>query len=124
MGYSRNFLLFYEDIFNFFHFNNYRKCRIYTYHYFWHFRTLLYYSQTKFQRCFVGYCFVCGIGHCNEYYEYAASLFKRDFVLKDETLRIKDVHGYYMHKQNEFSLLVEEGDTVPVSFIEEEERDD
>lgn len=46
-----------------------------------------------------------------------------DFVLKDETLRIKNVHGYYMHKQNEFSLLVEEGDTVPVSFIEEEERD-
>ena len=42
-----------------------------------------------------------------------------DIVLKDETLRIKDVQGYYMHKQNEFSLLVEQGDTTPVSFIEE-----
>lgn len=42
-----------------------------------------------------------------------------DLVLKDETLRIQDVKGYYMHKQNEFSLLVEEGDTKPVSFIEE-----
>ena len=42
-----------------------------------------------------------------------------DLVLKDETLRIQDVKGYYMHKQNEFSLLVEDGDTKPVSFIEE-----
>ena len=46
-----------------------------------------------------------------------------DLVLKDETLRIKDVQGYYMHKQNEFSLLVEEGDTTPISFIEEENND-
>ncbi len=43
-----------------------------------------------------------------------------DLVLKDETLRVNDVHGYYMHKKNEFSLLVEEGDTMPVSFIEED----
>ena len=46
-----------------------------------------------------------------------------DFVFYDKTLRIKDIHGYYMHKKNEFSLLVEEGDTIPVSFIEEEEND-
>ena len=46
-----------------------------------------------------------------------------DLVLKDETLRIKDVQGYYMHKQNEFSLLVEKGDTTPVSFMEEENID-
>lgn len=46
-----------------------------------------------------------------------------DLVLKDETLRIQNVKGYYMHKQNEFSLLVEEGDTNPVSYIEEEEID-
>ena len=42
-----------------------------------------------------------------------------DLVLENETLRIQDVQGYYMHKQNEFSLLVEKGDTKPVSFIEE-----
>ena len=46
-----------------------------------------------------------------------------DIVLENETLRIQDVQGYYMHKQNEFSLLVEKGDTNPVSFIEEEESD-
>ena len=45
-----------------------------------------------------------------------------DLVLKDETLRIQDVQGYYMHKQNEFSLLVEKGDTIPVSFIEEDDK--
>lgn len=42
-----------------------------------------------------------------------------DLVLENETLRIQNVQGYYMHKQNEFSLLVEKGDTKPVSFIEE-----
>ena len=46
-----------------------------------------------------------------------------DFVLENETLRIQDIQGYYMHKQNEFSLLVENGDTTPVSFIEEENKD-
>ena len=46
-----------------------------------------------------------------------------DIVLENETLRIQDVQGYYMHKQNEFSLLVEKGDTTPVSFIEEENKD-
>ena len=46
-----------------------------------------------------------------------------DVVLENETLRIQDVQGYYMHKQNEFSLLVEKGDTTPVSFIEEENKD-
>ena len=54
------------------------------------------------------------LGHLNGYV---------DLVLKDETLRIKDVQGYYMHKQNEFSLLVEQGDTTPVSFIEEGNND-
>ena len=46
-----------------------------------------------------------------------------DIVLENETLRIQDVQGYYMHKQNEFSLLVEKGDTTPVSFMEEENID-
>ena len=46
-----------------------------------------------------------------------------DIVLKDETLRIQNVKGYYMHKKNEFSLLVEQGDTTPVSLIEEESKD-
>lgn len=45
-----------------------------------------------------------------------------DIVLEKETLRIQDVQGYYMHKQNEFSLLVEKGNTTPVSFIEEENK--
>lgn len=45
-----------------------------------------------------------------------------DIVLENETLRIQDVQGYYMHKQNEFSLLVEKGNTTPVSFIEEENK--
>ena len=39
------------------------------------------------------------------------------------SVKSREEDFYYMHKQNEFSLLVEEGDTVPVSFIEEEERD-
>ena len=46
-----------------------------------------------------------------------------DLVLESETLRIQDIQGYYMHKQNEFSLLVEQGNTTPVSFIEEENKD-
>lgn len=46
-----------------------------------------------------------------------------DIVLENETLRIQDVQGYYMHKQNEFSLLVEQGNTTPVSLIEEENKD-
>ena len=53
------------------------------------------------------------LGHLNGYV---------DFILKDETLRIQDVQGFYMHKQNEFSLLVENGDTTPVSFIEKEDE--
>lgn len=45
-----------------------------------------------------------------------------DLVMRDETLRIQNVQGYYMHKQNEFSLLAENGDTMPVPFIEEDEE--
>lgn len=45
-----------------------------------------------------------------------------DLVMRDETLRIQNVQGYYMHKQNEFSLLAESGDTMPVPFIEEDEE--
>ena len=41
----------------------------------------------------------------------------------DETINMEKVKGYYMHKKNEFSLLVEQGDTTPVSLIEEESKD-
>lgn len=43
-----------------------------------------------------------------------------ELVFENETLRFNDLHGYYMHKKNEFSLLVQEGDTTPSTYIEEE----
>ena len=43
-----------------------------------------------------------------------------ELVFENETLRFDDLHGYYMHKKNEFSLLVQEGDTTPSTYIEEE----
>ena len=43
-----------------------------------------------------------------------------ELVFEDKTLRFNDIPGYYMHKKNEFSLLVQEGDTSPVFTVEEE----
>lgn len=43
-----------------------------------------------------------------------------ELVFEDKTLRFNDIQGYYMHKKNEFSLLVQEGDTSPVFTVEEE----
>jgi hypothetical protein len=31
---------------------------------------------------------------------------------------MENLKGYYMHKKNAFSLLVEEGDTTPVEYKE------
>ena len=42
-----------------------------------------------------------------------------DLVFQDKTLRFSDLQGYYMHKKNEFSLLVQEGDTTPGYTTEE-----
>ena len=43
-----------------------------------------------------------------------------DLVFENETIRFNNMHGYYMHKKNEFSLLVQEGDAVPCTVMEEE----
>ena len=42
-----------------------------------------------------------------------------ELVFEDRTLRFNDLHGYYMHKKNVFSLLVQEGELVPENVIEE-----
>ena len=43
-----------------------------------------------------------------------------ELVFEDKTLRFNDLQGYYMHKKNEFSLLVQEGDATPSVVLEEE----
>lgn len=43
-----------------------------------------------------------------------------ELVFENETLRFNNLHGYYMHKKNEFSLLVQEGDATPSTILEEE----
>lgn len=43
-----------------------------------------------------------------------------DLIFQDKTLRFSDLQGYYMHKKNEFSLLVQTGDTTPSFALEEE----
>ena len=42
-----------------------------------------------------------------------------ELVFEDRTIRFNDVHGYYMHKKNVFSLLVQEGELIPENVIEE-----
>lgn len=41
-----------------------------------------------------------------------------EFVFSKEIVRMSNLKGYYMHKKNAFSLLVEEGDTTPVDVKE------
>ncbi len=43
-----------------------------------------------------------------------------ELVFEDKTLRFNDLKGYYMHKKNEFSLLVQEGDATSSIVLEEE----
>lgn len=43
-----------------------------------------------------------------------------DIVCQDRILRISGVKGYYMHKKDEFSLLVQEGSAAPVEMSEDE----
>ena len=44
-----------------------------------------------------------------------------ELVFEDHTIRIPNIQGYYMHKKNVFSLLVEAGDAIPVEVSEETE---
>lgn len=44
-----------------------------------------------------------------------------EFVFEDHTIRFRDLQGYYMHKKNEFSLIIREGEPDPVQISEEEE---
>lgn len=37
-----------------------------------------------------------------------------EFVFSNDVIKMDNLKGYYMHKKNSFSLLVEEGDTTPV----------
>jgi hypothetical protein len=37
-----------------------------------------------------------------------------EFVFEKDIVKMENLKGYYMHKKNDFSLLVEEGDTTPV----------
>ena len=41
-----------------------------------------------------------------------------EFVFAKDIVRMENLKGYYMHKKNSFSLLVEEGDTTPVEIKE------
>jgi hypothetical protein len=41
-----------------------------------------------------------------------------ELVFAKDILRMENLKGYYMHKKNVFSLLVEEGDTTPVEIEE------
>ena len=41
-----------------------------------------------------------------------------EFVFSKEIVKMENLKGYYMHKKNIFSLLVEEGDTTPVGLEE------
>lgn len=42
-----------------------------------------------------------------------------ELVFENRTLRFNDLRGYYMHKKNVFSLLVQEGELIPEDVIEE-----
>ena len=42
-----------------------------------------------------------------------------EVVYEDHSIRFENIRGYYMHKQNEFCLLVQEGNTDPIEVLEE-----
>jgi hypothetical protein len=42
-----------------------------------------------------------------------------EFVFAKDVIKMDKLKGYYMHKKNVFSLLVEEGDTSPVEYKED-----
>ena len=41
-----------------------------------------------------------------------------EFVFEKNIIGMTGLKGYYMHKKNSFSLLVEEGDTTPIEYKE------
>ena len=41
-----------------------------------------------------------------------------EFVFAKDIVRMENLKGYYMHKKNSCSLLVEEGDTTPIGAEE------
>ena len=41
-----------------------------------------------------------------------------EFVFAKDVIKMDNLKGYYMHKKNVFSLLVEEGDATPVEYKE------
>lgn len=42
-----------------------------------------------------------------------------EFVFAKDVIKMENLKGFYMHKKNIFSLLVEEGDASPVEYKEE-----
>ncbi len=36
-----------------------------------------------------------------------------EIIFDDNTIKLEDVHGYYMHKKNKFSLLIERASKEP-----------
>jgi len=36
-----------------------------------------------------------------------------EIIFDDETIKLTDIHGYYMHKKNKFSLLIERTENKP-----------
>lgn len=42
-----------------------------------------------------------------------------EFVFADHTIRMDNLKGYFMHKKNEFSLMVQEGDATPFEVPDE-----
>lgn len=44
-----------------------------------------------------------------------------DLVFEDHSIRFAGLKGYYMHKQDEFHLLVESGDVQAVELPEDED---
>jgi hypothetical protein len=42
-----------------------------------------------------------------------------EFVFAKDVITMENLKGFYMHKKNIFSLLVEEGDASPVEYKEE-----
>lgn len=47
-----------------------------------------------------------------------------DIVLKDHSVRFPKIKGNYMHKQDEFQLLVEKLEAQPVSMPRDDEEDE
>ena len=45
-----------------------------------------------------------------------------EIVFDDHTIRMQNLKGFYMHKKNDFNLLIEKGDTTPIEVVEEEEH--